>query len=266
MRSILQLIWTRCIFSIPRQAIASITDAPMIHIPDSTTTVGKLLRLPLRAVPRERAVPILGGPLRGWQWIPAAASHGCWLGTFERPEQEAFARTVRPGDVVFDLGANAGFYTLLSAKLAGPTGRVVAFEPVPRNLGYLRRHLAINGCENVTVVAAAVADRLGRARFHDGPAHTVGALTDDGEYEVDVTTLDDVAGVAPKVIKIDVEGAEAAVLRGARRVLREARPIVLLSTHSTALREECTALLREARYAIQPMGGDQADLIATPER
>lgn len=243
----------------------------MMHIPDSTTTVGKLLRLPLRAVPRERAVPILGGPLRGWHWIPAAASHGCWLGTFERPEQEAFARTVRPGDVVFDLGANAGFYTLLSAKLAGPTGRVVAFEPVPRNLGYLRRHLAINGCENVTVVAAAVADRLGRARFHDGPAHTVGALADEGEaiegeYEVDVTTIDDVAGVVPKVIKIDVEGAEAAVLRGARRVLREVRPILLLSTHSTALREECTALLREARYAIQPMGGDQADLIATPER
>ncbi|HWZ58637.1 MAG TPA: FkbM family methyltransferase, partial [Gemmatimonadaceae bacterium] len=132
--------------------------------------------MPLRVVPRERPVPILGGPLRGWRWIPAAASHGCWLGTFERAEQDVFARTVRPGDVVYDLGANVGFYTLLAARLAGPTGRVVAFEPVPRNLGYLRRHIALNQCENVTVVAAAVSDRSGTARFRDGPAHTVGTL------------------------------------------------------------------------------------------
>jgi FkbM family methyltransferase len=236
-----------------------------VHIPAATTTVGKLLRLPLRAVPRERPVRVLGGPLRGWQWIPAAASHGCWLGTFERAEQEVLARTVRPGDVVYDLGANAGFYTLLASKLVGPTGRVVAFEPVPRNLGYLRRHLALNQCDNVTVVAAAVSDRSGRARFHDGPAHTVGTLAEDGEYEVDVVTLDDVSGVTPQVIKIDVEGAEAAALRGAGRLLREARPIVLVSTHSTALREECLDLLRDARYRAGPMGGDPADLIATPE-
>jgi FkbM family methyltransferase len=236
-----------------------------LRIPPSTTTVGKLLRLPLRAVPRERPVRILGGPLRGWRWIPAAASHGCWLGTFERAEQDVFARTVRAGDVVYDLGANVGFYTLLAAKLVGPTGRVVAFEPVPRNLGYLRRHLALNRCENVTVVAAAVSDRPGRARFRDGPAHTVGTLADDGEYDVDVVALDGFAGPPPRVIKIDVEGAEAGVLRGARRVLREVRPIVLLSTHSTAVREACLSLLSEARYRAGPMGGDPADLIATPE-
>jgi FkbM family methyltransferase len=236
-----------------------------VGIPPSTTALGRLLRLPLRAVPRERPVRILGGPLRGWRWIPAAASHGCWLGTFERAEQDVFARTIRPGDVVYDLGANVGFYTLLAAKLAGPTGRVVAFEPVPRNLGYLRRHLALNHREDVTVVAAAVSDRSGTARFRDGPAHTVGTLATDGGYAVDVVALDDyTSSPAPRVIKIDVEGAEADVLRGAHRVLRTVRPIVLLSTHSTALRLECTALLRDAGYGVAPMGGDQADLVATP--
>ena len=238
-------------------------------IPPSTTALGRLLRLPLRAVPRERPVRILAGPLRGWRWIPAAASHGCWLGTFERAEQDVFTRTIRPGDVVYDLGANVGFYTLLAAKLAGPTGRVVAFEPVPRNLGYLRRHLALNHCEDVTVVAAAVSDRSGTARFRDGPAHTVGTLATDGGsegvYVVDVVALDNYTGApAPRVIKIDVEGAEADVLRGAHRVLRTVRPIVLLSTHSTALRLECIALLRDAGYSVAPMGGDQADLVATP--
>jgi FkbM family methyltransferase len=239
-----------------------------VRIPPSTTTVGRLLRLPLRVVPRERPLRILGGPLRGWRWVPAAASHGCWLGVFERAEQDVFARTVRSGDVVYDLGANVGFYTLLAAKLAGPTGRVVAFEPVPRNLGYLRRHLALNQCENVSVVAAAVSDRSGTARFRDGPAHTVGTLArDERGYDVQVVALDDYcAAPAPRVIKIDVEGAEADVLRGAARVLREARPIVLLSTHSTALRHECIGLLAEAGYGVVPMGGDPADLIATPER
>ncbi|HWZ60796.1 MAG TPA: FkbM family methyltransferase, partial [Gemmatimonadaceae bacterium] len=69
-----------------------------------------------------------------------------------------------------------------------------------------------------------------------------------------------------RVIKIDVEGAEADVLRGASRVLREVQPIVLLSTHSTAVRQECVGLLREVGYGVGPMGGDAADLIATPER
>jgi FkbM family methyltransferase len=211
-------------------------------------------------------VRILGGPLRGWRWVPAAASHGCWLGVFERAEQDVFARTVRAGDVVYDLGANVGFYTLLAAKLAGPTGRVVAFEPVPRNLGYLRRHLALNHCDNVSVVAAAVSDRSGTARFREGPAHTVGSLTASDGYEVNVVALDDFEGPVPRVIKIDVEGAEADVLRGAKRVLREARPMVLLSTHSTALRHECIGILAEAGYGVRPMGGDPADLIATPER
>jgi FkbM family methyltransferase len=184
---------------------------------------------------------------------------------------------VRPGDVVYDLGANVGFYTLLAARLAGPTARVVAFEPVPRNLGYLRRHIALNQCENVTVVAAAVSDRSGTARFRDGPAHTVGTLArdgggydgggyDGGGYDVEVVALDAYPGPAPRVIKIDVEGAEADVLRGASRLLQEVRPIVLLSTHSTALRRECLGLLRDADYSVGPMGGDAADLIATPER
>jgi FkbM family methyltransferase len=222
------------------------------------------LRLPLRAVPRERPVPILGGPLRGWRWIPAAATHGCWLGVFERAEQHVFAQAVHPGDVVYDLGANVGFYTLLAAKLGA---RVLAFEPVPRNLAYLRRHIALNECENVTVVAAAISDHSGTAHFREGPLHTVGALVEDDAdgYDVPVVALDAIVGTpAPQLVKIDVEGGEAAVLRGADHLLHESRPTVLLSTHSTALRRECVAMLLEAHYEVQPMGGDQADLIARP--
>src|SRR6266568_1109680 len=76
---------------------------------------GRILRTFLRLVPREMVVPVLQGRLRGARWIVGSSTHGCWLGTYESPKQHAFAAALRPGDLVVDAGANAGFYTLLAA-------------------------------------------------------------------------------------------------------------------------------------------------------
>lgn len=99
---------------------------------------GRALRLPLHLIPRGLAVPILQGPLRGARWLVGAATHGCWLGSYELAKQLAFARWLAPGRVVYDLGAHAGFYTLLAARPVGPAGRVHAFEPLPELLSILR--------------------------------------------------------------------------------------------------------------------------------
>ncbi|HEV8435127.1 MAG TPA: FkbM family methyltransferase, partial [Thermoanaerobaculia bacterium] len=115
------------------------------------TFIGRLLRLPLRLVPNGRVVRIKSGPLRGWRWITGSAPHGCWLGTYERDSQRAFMDNVHEGDVVYDIGANAGFFTLLASTLAGPRGLVFAFEPLPRNVALLERHVSLNGCENVRI-------------------------------------------------------------------------------------------------------------------
>src|SRR5216684_2115948 len=103
-----------------------------------------ILRLPLRLIPRGAIVRIVSGELRGWQWIVHSATNGCWLGTYERHVQRLFRQRLRPGAVALDVGANVGFFTLLASKLVGSAGHVYAFEPLPRNLYYLERHVRLN--------------------------------------------------------------------------------------------------------------------------
>jgi hypothetical protein len=118
---------------------------------DSRSTLGWLIRVPLRLVPDTAVVPILSDPLRGMRWIAGSAPHGGWVGTLEREKLRSFVTRLRSGMTVWDIGANVGLYTLLSARVAGPTGRVYAFEPIPRNLRFLRRQIALNGLTNVEV-------------------------------------------------------------------------------------------------------------------
>src|SRR5690348_9557213 len=106
--------------------------------------IGRLARAPLRLVPKKMIVPILQGPLRGKKWIAGSSNHGCWLGTYELGTQRLFCRIVKPGDVVYDIGANVGFYTLLASVCAGPSGRVYSYEPLPENIAGLRKHISIN--------------------------------------------------------------------------------------------------------------------------
>lgn len=213
-----------------------------------------MIRIPLRAIPQEVPRSILSGPLRGAFWIPGSSTHGCWLGVYERKTQRAFSCLVRSGDVVFDIGANVGFFTLLSARLSGPGGSVVAFEPFPRNLVYLRRHIDLNHLTNVTVVEAAVSDVCGTG-FLGGEASNPSALalTQKG-LPVSLVTIDEMVAYRglprPQLLKIDVEGAESAVLRGAVSVLSSCRPAVILSCHGWQQHDFCTRFLQGLDYRI----------------
>jgi FkbM family methyltransferase len=216
-----------------------------------------LLRRALAVIPDGLVVPILRGPLRGSRWITGALRHSCWLGGYEPERQLEFARLVREGDVVLDIGANVGFYTLLAARMVGPSGRVLAFEPLPDNLPVLRRHLAVNGLTNVDVIPAAVASRSGSRRFNTGEYPATGQLSELGGIEVDVVSLDDLraAGRLSRVdlMKIDVEGAELEVLEGARAVLEEFRPVVIMELHNPEMDRKCPELLRSLGYHIEPV-------------
>lgn len=208
--------------------------------------------------------PILRGPLRGVRWRLDGGGKVLRVlnGTYE-PEQTRLAvELVRPGATVLDVGAHIGYYTLLFSRLAGPHGRVVAFEPSPRNLPVLRWHVARNGCANVRVEAAAVAAETGTARFTADTGSGTGRLAESGTVEVRTIRLDDfvdASGPMPDVLKIDVEGAELAVLRGAARVLREARPAILLSTHGADVHRACIGLLREHGYEPTPILGGEVE-------
>jgi hypothetical protein len=105
---------------------------------------GKLLRFPLRFLPKNLVVPVLQGPLRGKKWVVGSSNHGCWLGSYEFDKQKQFTESLARGQIVYDVGAHVGFYTLLASSLVGQEGQVIAFEPYPRNLEFLHRHVQLN--------------------------------------------------------------------------------------------------------------------------
>ncbi len=220
---------------------------------------GSLGRLP--------RVPILRGPLRGRWYLPASGGKflNVLVGTYEAREAALFARHVARGDTVLDLGAHVGYYTLLAGTLAGPEGRVIAFEPLPRNCFYLRRHVELNRLRNVTVHEAAVGERRGYVFFDPGPGAGRGRVEPGGPLRVRMVSLDDFVReqrILPRVIKIDVEGAETRVLAGAEQLLRWCRPVLFLSTHGHGLGRECRRVLEAWGYRVEPPTG--RDLLCTP--
>jgi FkbM family methyltransferase len=153
--------------------------------------------------------------------------------TWNAEEYAAFRGAVQAGDVVLEAGSNVGAYTMLFAQWAGPAGHVFAFEPDPHAFHGLQTHIALNGLnERVTAVQAAVADRDGGTlRFamfgSSGISRLAGNHAAPGTTicEVQTTTIDRFCtthALAPTVLKIDVEGAELAVLRGARATIAAA--------------------------------------------
>lgn len=226
----------------------------------STTVLGRIVRLPLRLIPPQSILPILTGPLRGRRWIVASGVHGYWLGTYEAALQHAITQRVTPGGVFFDVGAHAGYYSLLASRLLGPGGRVVAFEPDTRNIAHLRRHLRLNRIKNVTIVKAAVADRTGTARFARERSGFGGALSNAGSRTVATVTLDGLISAgklpAPNYLKIDVEGAELRVLRGAAKILSASRPIIFLAVHTPEMERRCGKTLAALGYRLRPIMRD----------
>ena len=235
--------------------------------------LGRLLRLPLKLIPKSMVLPILQGCLRGKKWVVGAGEHGYWLGSYELNKRLAFERLVRPGSVVYDIGANVGYFSLLASVLAGPEGQVVAFEPLPRNIHYLHRHIKLNRLRNILVIEAAVADQKGTAHFELGASSAMGHIAQDGEIEVQVVSIDRLLDEGrippPDVIKVDVEGAEYGVLRGARHLLEKRRPLLFLDTHHRKAHHFTLALLDELGDRFEILDGktmaETRELIALPE-
>jgi FkbM family methyltransferase len=221
---------------------------------------GRAARIPLRAIPPWLCVPILQGPAQGLRWRVGAGDHGCWLGSYELEAQLACFSILKAGDAAYDVGANAGFFSLLMSRLVGPLGRISAFEPVASNVTELRQTLSRNGVTNVDIVNVAVANHTGTSRFSRGDSRFVGRLHDHGEDVVATMALDDAHGGgarAPRLIKIDVEGAGADVIRGARQLLTGHRPTLLFELHGE---DELRAVERE----LDAVNYDIVDLQGVP--
>lgn len=170
-----------------------------------------------------------------------------WSGTYEPAVQAALADLLEDGDVMWDVGAHIGFHTAIASRLVGVNGEVVAFEPFGPNLVRLERLVALNRMDNVKIRPVAVSGTTGSTPFHVASSTSMGRLTPGaaatGDIQVRTTTLDNelAAHRPPVLVKIDVEGAEAAVLGGAASLLSEVRPrliVELLTADAAASAQE----------------------------
>lgn len=144
-------------------------------------------------------------------------------GGYERHEFALVRKLLKPGQVFVDVGAHIGYYTTLAAELVGPTGRVYAFEPNPLNAKLLRKNTAKFG-DVVRIVRAAASDHVGSGRLYlnhgNSGDHRLYECPGRKSIEVDVVTLDSVLdGVNVDFIKIDAQGVEPEILRGAEQTL-----------------------------------------------
>lgn len=226
---------------------------------------GKVLRQPLKLIPKSAKMPILQGRLRGKKWIAGSSTnHGFWLGTREHKQRRIFEDTVSEASVVYDVGAHVGFYSLLASVITGPGGSVYSFEPFESNLRFLKEHLRINKVDNVTLFEVAVADKPGKAYFSPGIGSFDGRLTPDGRIEVDTVSLDDLHErgeiPAPEFIKMDIEGGEVAALEGARGILEQYHPTIFLATHGREIHARCVEFLEGLGYQLRFTDGKQPEL------
>ena len=136
--------------------------------------------------------------------------------------------------------------------MGAAAGRVYAFEPLPANIAFLRRHLELNRIRNVEVLQVAVSDRDGTASFAGESTRAMGKLEPGGSLTVEMRSLDqliaDVRIAPPDCIKMDIEGGEFRALLGATRCFEERRPQLFLATHGKTVHEECCRLLASWNY------------------
>lgn len=236
------------------------------NIPSNKSLLGQILRLPLKLIPNGATVPILRGAERGKKWIVGSGPHSNWLGINEVAKRRLMAQVIKPGTVVYDIGANVGSYTILTSVLTGDSGNVYAFEPLPDNLQYLHRHIKLNNLHNIEVHEVAVWNKSGTVKFQGTSDRVTSHISDEGSIEVKTVSIDSLVFDGPlsppDIIKIDVEGAETGVLEGAQKTLKKYQPSIFLATHGDDINRNCREQLEKLGYTIQKIDNQEDELLA----
>jgi len=243
--------------------------------------------LPLRKIyTLANRVPILGSALKNfsrtaipsdalvWKSIRSGPGKGLWIhlnpryemqyleGDYEAPVEQVLLPNLRPGTVFYDVGAHIGVFSLIAARNLGVQGSVFAFEPDPSNVRRIKEHVARNRLDAIRIIPKAVSSTDGRLRFQRASFHSSmnrGVLVEDASIaegatiEVESITLDAVARehALPSLIKIDVEGSEAAVLQGSEGIFRSAKPRLVCEIHNEQASTDVSRWLLERGYTFQ---------------
>jgi FkbM family methyltransferase len=169
--------------------------------------------------------------------------------------------------IVYDVGANIGYITLMMVKAAGHSGRVYAFEALPSNVKRLIDNVALNTHQDrITTLNYAIIDTPRQIRFWIGPSDDMGKVEGSaGRDEISYPDSIQVQGISldwfvfelgnphPHLIKIDIEGGEVLAVPGMKRLLNETHPIVLVELHGSQAGRVCWEVLTECGYEIRRM-------------
>ena len=177
--------------------------------------------------PRALSVRYTRGPLAGMSFGCESSEKYFIVGAdYENDLLPIVRAAIKPTDVIYDIGANAGYWSLAFARLC-PQGTVYAFEPSPINYARLEANTA--AIPNISRIRAAVSEAAGTVRFSE--RGSVSGIWSDGEVEVERVRLDDCNLPVPNFLKVDIEGHAGSALAGATGLLRRGKPLILCEIH-----------------------------------
>ncbi len=227
---------------------------------DTNQILGKLIRLPLKLIPPDQTIRILQGPGRGLKWIAGSYTNGCWLGSYEFEKQLLLnSGLVKTDDVIYDIGAHVGYFSIIFSKLVGENGKVYAFEPVEENVAYIKKHVLINDLKNLEIIESGVSDKSGKLTFQNGINNATGHISNEIKFgktaiTITVTNLLDCIAInklpKPDLIKMDIEGAELEVTHSIIEYVKKIKCKLLISTHSDDITHDLVSLLKRNEFNV----------------
>ena len=192
---------------------------------------------------------VRSGPLKGSRWTLFSGIRFV-RGTFEPEKTAIIINALGMGDVFWDVGANVGYFTVLGAKIVGKEGAVVAIEPSPVNLAFLKRNVKLNKAENVTILPIAAGAAQGTVRLNTRSGRGTHCVDNLGDTLVDVNSIDSLiqSGLpSPTFVKIDVEGFEEYVIEGMKTCLRMNSPKLLVAVHTESAEKKYTITVKRVQ-------------------
>jgi FkbM family methyltransferase len=206
---------------------------------------------------------VVSGNLSGYKiYVNLKHEKRYWLGAYEPELQWAIGNLSLEDWVIYDVGANIGFSTLLLAQAVGAGGKVIAFEPFPENVERLQKNIDLNDmAHKVQVIQRAVMHKNIKVPFLTYERDSMGHVDEvsrepdllQGKINVEGETLDHFVfqgeNPVPDFLKIDVEGAEALVLQGATRLLAEVRPMMIIELHNPEAAGEVWQIMSSSGYS-----------------
>ena len=199
-------------------------------------------------------MPILTSKMNYNKWIVGYSNLEYFLGTYEYKKRILFEKKPYNLDIVYDVGANVRFYTLLDSKIVGKSCKVITFEPLPKNIKFLQKYLIINNTDNVEVIKSVVLDHFSSSLFKETEFNSIRQIDVNGEIDLNTISIAEFVKnyptLKPYCIKIDVEGAEMIICKEGISNLKKHHLKIFLETYSDPLNEKYKDVMKELGYKI----------------